>query len=123
VGIVFPLWNGGEDSHREEAYKSEAEAENERLKAAQLEFSAKLKDLRDEWARDKETLQELEHNLELVHQTMKLASKRYRALEGPLIDVREAFSQLRSMERERIQLMHTLGEVGLQLQMLRVSGG
>jgi outer membrane protein TolC len=114
VGLVLPIWNGGEDAKREEGYKSEAEFEVQQLKAAEQEFQVKLKSLHDEFDRSRAAFTMLENNLKDVRSTMKLASARYRRLEGPLIDVREAFKQLRAMELERLQMMQNLGLTALQ---------
>jgi outer membrane protein TolC len=119
VGLVFPVWNGGEDAKREKAYKLQTDYQTENLKAAQLEYAARLKDLRDEYNRDRDELSVLDKDLEKVRDTMKLATRRYRMLQGPLIDVREAFKQLREMELERIRVLGALGGVSLQLGMLK----
>jgi outer membrane protein len=116
-GLVFPIWNG-EDSRREEAYKAQADYQSENLKAAQLEYTARIKNLEDEYLRDRDALTVIEGDLQQVQKTIKLASKRYQSLEGPLIDVREAFKQLRQMGLERLRVMTALGEVSLQLGML-----
>jgi len=119
IGLVFPIWNGGEDARRERAYKSQTEYQGENLKAAQLEYATRLKNLQDELSRDQEALTVIEKNLEQVEKTIKLASKRYRTLEGTLIDVREAFKQLRDLGLERIQVMSALADTSLQVGMLR----
>jgi outer membrane protein len=119
IGLTFPIWNGGEDARREEAYKTQADYQSENLKAAQLEYSTRLKNLQDELKRDREALKVIDEDLEQVQKTIKLASKRYHNLEGPLIDVREAFKQLRELGLQRLQVMSTLGNVSLQVGMLR----
>jgi outer membrane protein TolC len=118
VGLVFPIWNGGEDARKEQAWKSQAEYQKENLQAAQLEFSAHMKNLSDEFAREQSALKVEESDLAQVRKTMRIASQRYHNLEGPLIDVREAFKQLRQMEVERIQTLYRLGSVQLTLALL-----
>ncbi len=119
VGISFPIWNGGEDAKRAEAYKSQTDYQTENLKAAQLEYASQLKDLRDQYDREREALKVVEKDMEQVQKTIRLASKRYHSLQGPLIDVREAFKQLRDLSQERIQFMNRLGSTSLQLGILR----
>lgn len=119
IGITIPVWNGGEDWHKERAYKSQVRFENEMLKSAQLEFSAKMTNLKDAYQRDKQSLSEIEKNLGHVRETMKLASTRYRNLEGPLIDVREAFKQLSSIEQQRVQLLYSLAGTSFRLGILK----
>lgn len=119
VGLVFPIWNGGEDLHRERAYKAQADYQKQILKATELEFKAKLRNLVDRRQRDKETLADLESNLGHVRDTMKLASKRYQRLEGPLIDVREAYAELQDMEYQRVNLLYSLADASLQLSLLK----
>jgi outer membrane protein TolC len=119
VALTFPLWNGGEDAHRAEAARSRADFEEQGLEAARLEYKTRLKGLQDQWEREKKALGKVEENLEQTRRTMKLASDRYGRLEGPLVDVREAFKQLSAMELERVQLMQSLAEVGFQVGILR----
>ncbi len=119
IGVTFPIWNGGEDARREQAYKYQTDYQKENLKTAQLEYSAQIKNLTDEFARYRDALAVLDVDLEQVRKSMKLATQRYRLMEGPLIDVREAFHQLRTMELERINVMRSLGATSLQLGMLR----
>jgi outer membrane protein TolC len=122
VGLVFPIWNGGEDQHREQAYKSQVEYQSQLLKTTELEFQSKLKNLIDERDRFRESLQQIDQNLAHVRETMKLASKRYQRLEGPLIDVRDAYSELQTIEYQRVGLQYNLATASLQLSLLKTTG-
>lgn len=119
VGIVFPVWNGGEDYRREKAFKTQSDYQDQHLKAAELEFNVQIKNLQDELSRDRDALKVVGKNLEQVEKTIKLASTRYQRLEGPLIDVREALKQLRQLGLERVEMMNSLGAVSVQLSIWR----
>ena len=119
VRLAFPVWNGGEDAKREQAFKSLADFQAENLKAAQLEYAARLRALKDALDRDREALSVIEKNVEQVEKTIRLASKRYERLEGQLIDVREALKQLRQIGMDRLRAMQSVASVSLQLGILR----
>lgn len=119
VGLIFPIWNGGEDAHREQAFKSQVDYQSDILKATQVDFKTKLKNLVDERKRTRETLTSLEQNLDHVRATMKLAARRYQRLEGPLIDVRDAYAELQTIEYQRIRLLYSLATSNLQLSLLK----
>jgi outer membrane protein len=118
VGLEFPIWNGGEDAKREHAYKTQADYQRENLKAAQLEYSKQIKNLQDGFDRNQEALGVIDKNREQVEKTLRLATKRYQTLQGPLIDFREAFKQLREVNYQRIRTMQTLAAASLQLSLL-----
>lgn len=119
VGLIVPIWNGGEDLHRARAFKAQSEYQKDILKNTEIEFRAKLRKLLDQRQIAQETLAELETNLDQVRDTMKIASKRYQRLEGPLIDVRDAYSELLSMEIQRVNLLYSLAETSFQLNLLK----
>ena len=119
IGITFPFWNGGESAHREHAFKSEVEYQNEVLKEAELEINTKLKSANDEFNRYKDSLKQIEKNLQEARETMRLASARYRGLEGPLVDVREAFKQLKTVETERNNLLLALTRSAFELNVFK----
>ena len=119
IGITFPFWNGGESVHREHAFKSEVEYQNEVLKEAELEINTKLKSANDEFTRYKDSLNQIEKNLQEARETMRLASTRYRRLEGPLVDVREAFKQLKTVETERNNLLLALTRSAFELNVFK----
>ena len=119
VALIFPFWNGGEDLHREKAYRSQLDYNEQLLKQAELEFSNELKGRKDEFDRDQDTLTAIEKDLELGRQTMQLASKRYRQMQGPLVDVRDAFKTLKTIEEKRSKILDFLAFNSLELGMLR----
>jgi|GEM_PF-6046538 len=119
VGLIVPVWNGGEDLHRARAYKAQVEYQKQILKNSELEFKTKLKKLMDQRQIAQETLSDLDTNLDQVRDTMKIASKRYQRLEGPLIDVRDAYSELLAMEIQRVNLLFSLAETSFQLNLLK----
>ena len=121
VAIIFPVWNGGEDHHREKAYQRKLDYNEQVLKQAELEFSNELKSRKDQLDRDKETLAAIEKDLELGRNTMQLASRRYRQLQGPLVDVRDAFKSLKSIEEKRSKLLDSLAANSLELGMIRAN--
>lgn len=119
VGLIVPIWNGGEDLHRARAYKAQSEYQRDILKNTEIEFRAKLQKLLDQRKIAQETLVDLETNLDQVRDTMKIASKRYQRLEGPLIDVRDAYSELLQMEIQRVNLLYSLASTSFQLNLLK----
>jgi outer membrane protein TolC len=121
IGITFPFWNGGESAHREKAFHSEVEFQNEVLKETELDINTRLKSSSDEFDRYKESLEQIEKNLKEARATMALASRRYRQMEGPLIDVREAFKQLKTVETERNSLLFALSSASFELNIFKSS--
>ena len=116
IGLVFPIWNGGEDAKREAGYKMQADYQRENLKNARLEYAREVQNVRDEFNRNREALVTLEKNLQQVEKTIRIASQRYQRLEGPLIDVREAFKQLREMDLQRSTILNILASTSLEMR-------
>jgi outer membrane protein TolC len=122
VGLIFPFFNGGEDSHKEAAYRLRLQAREKEVDLARLEFRIHMDKLNLKIKYLRETLHSLERQSAEAEKTMKLALKRYLTLEGTLIDVRESFKHLRSVEQERLRAAQDLISSRLQRDILDTDG-
>ena len=109
VGLIFPLFNGGEDYHREKAQLLKVQLYQQELASLQLELKSQYLKLTEQIKSLRHNLNQIDEDQKLVEKTVNLAQQRYKNLTGQLIDLRDAYHKW-------IQIMATRNNTLLSLQ-------
>jgi outer membrane protein TolC len=119
IGLIFPFFNGGEDYHKKQAYRIRSEFGLKEIELAQQEFQAHITRLDARINQLKADLSSLDTRVTDADKTTTLALKRFVHLQGQLVDVRESFKRLHSLEAEKLKLVEELVISELERQIVQ----